>query len=252
MKFSYRLTTVLIALSVMGLTACQTVQAQAPPTQAQVPPTSTTAEVMQRVLTVTGSGEVSIPTTITQVSLGVEVSGDTAQEVQAEVARRAQAVVELLKSRSVQKLQTTGVRLNPRYDYSNDQRNLVGYTGVNLVSFELATEEVGDLLDAAVNAGATRIEQVSFVATDSAIAQAQQRAIRQAVQDAQTQADAALEALDFRAREVIGININNAQPPQPVFRQTADFAMAESAQANTPLEGGEQEVNARVTLQIRY
>jgi uncharacterized protein YggE len=252
MKLSYRLTTVLLALSLMGLTACQTVQAQAPPAQAQVPPTATTSEVMQRVLNVTGSSKVSIPTTITQVSLGVEVSGETAQEVQAEVARRSQAVVDLLKSRQVQKLQTTGIRLNPRYDYNNDQRNLVGYTGVNLVSFEVETEQAGNILDAAVEAGATRIDNVSFVATESAIAQAQQRAIRQAVQDAQQQADAALDALDFRAREVISISINNAQPPQPVFRQAANFAAAESVQDSTPVEGGEQEVNARVTLQIRY
>lgn len=245
MKISRRFKTVLLALSFVSLTACQSVQAQVtPPTQPST--------VIQRVLNVTGSGKVSIPTTITQVNLGVEVSGKTAQEVQAEVARRFQAVVDFLKSRQVRKLQTTGIRLNPRYDYNNNERSLIGYTGVNLVSFEVDTEQAGDILDAAVEAGATRIDSVGFIATESAIAQAQQQAIQQAVQDAQQQADAALNALNLDAEEIIGININDAQPPQPLFRQAASFAADEAVRASTPVEGGEQEVNAGVTLQIRY
>ena len=60
-----------------------------------------------KTLTVTGEGVVSIPTTLTQVSLGVEVQGETAVEVQQELARRSSALVALLRSRNVQKLQIT-------------------------------------------------------------------------------------------------------------------------------------------------
>lgn len=66
---------------------------------------------MLRTLTVTGRGVEAIPATLAQVVLGVEVQAKTAQEAQQEVARRSSAVVALLKSRNVEKLQTTGITL---------------------------------------------------------------------------------------------------------------------------------------------
>lgn len=203
-----------------------------------------------RTLTVTGQGLVSIPTSLTQVQLGVEVEGKTANEVQQEAARRSAAVVALLKSRNVEKLETTGIRLEPLYNYANNQRVLMGYVATNVVSFRLPTDQAGSILDDAVKAGATRIEGVSFIAADSAIKTAQQQALRQATQDAQMQADAVLSTLNLSRREVIGIQINGASapPPMPVFRS---LAKAEDA-ATTPVIGGEQQVSASVTLQISY
>ncbi|MCZ0905245.1 SIMPL domain-containing protein, partial [Microcoleus sp. HI-ES] len=87
-----------------------------------------------RTLTVTGRGVEAIPTTQTQVRLGVEVQGKTAAEVQQEAARRSSAVVELLRSRQVEKLETAGITLNPIYSYENNQQRLTGYTATNTVS----------------------------------------------------------------------------------------------------------------------
>jgi hypothetical protein len=207
---------------------------------------------MMRTITVTGQGTESIATTLTQVQLGVEVQGRTAEEVQQEAARRSSAVVDFLRSRNVARLQTTGINLSPRYDYSNGNQRIVGYTATNTVSFRVPTEQAGSLLDQAVQAGATRIDSVSFIADDAAIATARQQAIREATQDAQTQADAALSALGLSRQEVVSIQINNAYapPPMPVFRQ--NVAMADAESAPTPVVGGEQEIQATVTLQIRY
>ncbi|MBD1940625.1 SIMPL domain-containing protein [Microcoleus sp. FACHB-68] len=205
-----------------------------------------------RTLTVTGRGVESIPTTLTKVQLGVEVQGKTAAEVQEEVARRSSAVVELLKSRNVEKLETTGITLNPVYSYEGNVQRLTGYAGTNTVSFRLDTPSAGSLLDEAVKAGATRIDGISFVAADSAIAVAQKQALREAVEEANQQADAVLSALNFTRREVIGIRINDAAPPQiPIINYAVMAERADKA-ASTPVIGGEQQVEASVTLQIRY
>lgn len=205
-----------------------------------------------RSLSVTGRGEETIPATIALVQLGVEVQGKNATQVQQEVARRSSAVVELLRSRNVEKLQTTGIRLNPNYSYENNVQRLTGYTAVNTVSFRIDTQRVGNLLDEAVNAGATRIDGISFVASEEAIATAKQQALREATQDAQQQADVVLNTLNLSRQEVIGIQINNAfapPPPAPV----AQFRAANmEVQPNTPVIGGEQRIEATVTLQIRY
>jgi len=212
---------------------------------------ATAQDRILRTLSVTGRGIERIPTTLTQVNLGVEIQGRTAAEVQQEVARRTAAVVDFLRDRKVERLQTAGIRLQPNYQYNNNERRLLGYTGTNTVSFRLQTEQVGALLDEAVKAGATRIDGVSFSATEAAISAAQKDALRQAIADAQQQADAVLGALDFTAKEVVGIQVGGANIPQPNIVQFESRGLA-AADQSTPVIGGEQTVSASVTLQIRY
>jgi uncharacterized protein YggE len=193
----------------------------------------------------------AIPTTQTQVALGVEVQGKTAAEVQQEAARRSSAVVALLRSRQVQKLETTGITLSPNYTYENNQQRLIGYIATNTVSFRLNTQSAGTLLDDAVQAGATRIQGVSFVAADSAIEQAQKQALKKATQDAQAQADAVFSALNLKRGEILNIQVNGASAPPPMYRQMA-VARAAVADATTPVVGGEQQIEASVTLHFGY
>ena len=204
-----------------------------------------------RTLSVTGRGVEAIPTTQTQVALGVEVQGKTAAEVQQEAARRSSAVVALLRSRQVQKLETTGITLSPNYTYENNQQRLIGYIATNTVSFRLNTQSAGTLLDDAVQAGATRIQGVSFVAADSAIEQAQKQALKKATQDAQAQADAVFSALNLKRGEILNIQVNGASPPPPMYRQAASARLG-NVDLTTPVVGGEQQIEASVTLQFGY
>lgn len=238
-----RLKALLLVLGLLSLTSCQSLPTKAEP--------SNSASV-SRTLTVSGKGDVSIPTTITSVRLGVEIQGKTAQDVQKQVAVRSQAVVDLLKSRQVQALQTTGISLNPNYIYQNGKQSINSYTGTNIVSFRIDTDKSGIILDDAIKSGATRIDGISFIASDQAIALAQQQAIQKATADANQKADAALKALNLRQKEIISVQINLANPPQPI-NYSSDALSAKVAQtANTAIVSGEQKVEQFVTLQIRY
>ncbi|CAA9295388.1 Protein of unknown function DUF541 [uncultured Coleofasciculus sp.] len=213
-------------------------------------------EKVLRTLSVTGRGVESIQTTRTSVQLGVEVQGKSATGVQEEVASRSSAVVALLRSRNVEKLKTTGIRLNPIYDTENNRQRLTGYSATNTVSFRLPTEQAGTLLDDAVKAGATRIDGVSFTASEEAIASAQKQALRKATQDAQQQADAVLSSLNLTRKDIVGIQVNGATPPPPTFQLRSDPLLSNSGsivlKESLAVEGGEQEVQAGVTLQISY
>ncbi|MDY6782356.1 MAG: SIMPL domain-containing protein [Cyanobacteriota bacterium] len=206
-------------------------------------------ERMSRTLTVTGQGETTIPTTITRVQLGVEVRGETAAEVQQEVRERSAAVVDLLRSRNVAQLQTTGITLRPNYTRRNDEQRLIGYIGINSVSFRVGTERAGSLIDEAIEVGATRIDNVGFIAEDSAIAAASKDALRDASQDAQEQADVVLEALNLSRQEIISIQINGSNTSPPAVLQNA---MLSAESYGTPVMGGDRVVRASVTLEIRY
>jgi uncharacterized protein len=213
-------------------------------------------ETTVRTITVTGQGTVNIPSTQARVSLGVEVRGKTADEVQQEVAKRSNAVVNLLKSRQVDKLQTTGISLQPEYDYGNNpsgnnQPRLIGYIGTNTVSFRLSIDKSGAIVDEAVKTGATRIDSISFLASDEEMSKAQQEAIKKAALDAQSQADSVLAALNLARKEIVGIQINN-NAYSPVYTQNANFSNRDSIAQSSPVIGGEQVISASVTLQISY
>jgi uncharacterized protein YggE len=157
-----------------------------------------------------------------------------------------------LRSKKVDKLQTAGISLNPIYNYQNNQQKLTGYNATNSLSFRLPVAQAGAVIDAAVQAGATRIDSVSSIASEEAIAKAQAQSLQLATKDAQRQAQAVLSALGFQPKEVVGIQINDAARPSPVMMESAAFARADRKMATTEVVGGEQEVQANVTLQISY
>ncbi|MGF1492839.1 MAG: SIMPL domain-containing protein [Microcoleaceae cyanobacterium] len=209
-------------------------------------------EQQSRIITATGQGVVSLPTTLTQVSLGVEIQSATAEQAQQESARRSAAVVELLRSRNVEDLATTGIQLRPIYTSRNGERQLTGYRATNLVSFQISTESAGSLIDDAIQAGATRVDRISFIADDASLSAAQQQALQLATQNAQQQAEVVLSALNLTQREIINIQVNQVGTPAPVDFDTARLAAEASPAPPTPVIGQEQQVRASVTLQIRY
>jgi uncharacterized protein len=218
-----------------------------------ISPSIAQAQKPARTLTASGRGVVTIPTTLSQIRLAIEVSAKTPTQAQQEAARRSIGVINYLKTQQLEKLQTTGINLSPSYTYPpNGNPQLTGYTASNSISFRVTTDRAGAILDAAVKNGATRIDGVSFVASEQAIATAQLQALKQATQDAQRQADTVLETLNFKRKEVIGVQINSASTPAPVpFAQDAMQSRSVAAPA-TPIIGGEQQVEAAVTLDIRY
>ncbi len=217
-------------------------------------PGNTQERKPSRTLTASGRGIVTIPTTLSQIRLAIESSGKTPNNAQQEAAQRSTRVINYLKTQQVDKLQTTGINLNPTYTYPNGGKpQIVGYTATNSISFRVTTERAGAILDAAVKNGATRIDGVSFVASEQAIYTAQLQALKQATQDAQRQADAVLETLNLKRKEVIGIQINSSSSPTPipVAAQMMSAKVADMA-STTPVVGGEQQVEAAVTLDIGY
>jgi uncharacterized protein len=207
-----------------------------------IAPGNTQVQKPARTLTANGRGIITIPTTLSQIRLAIESAGKTPNQAQQEAARRSTQVMNYLKTQQVDKLQTTGINLNPTYTYRNGG-----------ISFQVTTDRAGKIIDTAVKNGATRIDGVSFVASERAISLAQIQALKQATQDAQRQADAVLETLNLKRKEVIGIQINSASSPTPI-PVAAEMVRAKLADVapTTPVIGGEQLVEASVTLDIGY
>ncbi|MCC5649446.1 SIMPL domain-containing protein [Nostoc sp. XA013] len=217
------------------------------------PVTSSTNPNTAQVLEVTGQGEVTVPTTLTEVQLGIEVQGETASEVQEQVAQRSTAVVDVLQNLGAQELQTTSIQLNPVFSFENDTQTLTGFRGINTLQFELPTEQAGAAIDTAIQAGANVIQNISFTASDEALQQARLQVLSEAVKDAQAQAGAVFNTLQLTPGEIIDIDINSANNPSPsplLFNLAEDRALA--ASATTPIIGSPETIEASVSLDISY
>ena len=102
-----------------------------------------------RTLTASGRGIITIPTTISQIRLAIEVQGKTPNTTQQQAAKRSERVMAYLKTQQVDKLQTTGINLNPTYTYPpNSTPQITGYTATNSISFQVSTDRAGGILRA--------------------------------------------------------------------------------------------------------
>ncbi|MEM9511082.1 MAG: SIMPL domain-containing protein [Cyanobacteria bacterium P01_E01_bin.48] len=230
-------------LQMLGLVLAMGTCLAVPPLHAQEIGT-----MSERVLTVTGQGLVMVETAIATVRLGVEVSGASAEQVQAEVAQRSNSLVEELRRQRVERLQTTGISLFPDYNSSSGNRPR-GVRGQNIVQFEVPVERAGEILDGAIAAGAGQIQSVTFRPTDEVLEAGRKAALELAVADARSQADIVLGTLDFQVKSIRNIQVGNNSAPPPIALEAATLARSSSP---TPVIGGEQTVNARVTLAIEY
>ncbi|WP_434683473.1 SIMPL domain-containing protein [Pseudanabaena minima] len=236
---------------VLSLAFCiPSVAAIAPSAKAQETSTKYSEVKNERVITVTGRGERSVKTTKARIQLGVNVEGKTAIAVQEEVARQANSIVSRLQQLNVEKLQTTSIQLSPKYTYENNRQRQDGFTGQTSVSFLVNLDQAGAVLDAAVNSGANQVEQISFIASDVELNAAKQLALQDAIKDAQTQSNTVLSALGFTPKNIKTINISDSAIAYPVAQPRASFA--KDAASSIPILGGEQKVEASVTLQITY
>jgi hypothetical protein len=157
------------------------------------------SQVAERsVIIVSGHAETMIPANRATVRIAVDARGETAALAGAENARIQEAVLVALGSAGVASTQiatagyTVAENLRPVGPDRTPQRD--GYVARNAVHVELtALDRIGTVIDAALAAGANRIDGVLFTATqtDSARRVALTAAIANARRDAEAMARAA-------------------------------------------------------------
>jgi uncharacterized protein YggE len=153
-----------------------------------------------KVLTVVGTGRAVLPPDTADVVLGVSVRGEGAGEVAQRASAAMAAVVTALTEAGIAEsdLQTTQLGLSAVYDYETEPPPIVGWEASNMIRVTVSDiEAVGDIVDTAMQAGANRIDGITFRVEDETAAKAAARA--SAVADANLKADelAAAAGLDL-------------------------------------------------------
>jgi len=207
----------------------------------------------ERLIRVTGTGKVSVVPDMAVVNLAVEATGRTAGEAQDRASRAMDAVLRAVKGLGVAEkdVQTSRIGLYPLYEESKPEREpgpprVVGFraeNGVRVVVRDLA--RVGAVVDAAVSAGANRVEGVLFQLSDPG--PWWDRALELAVVDARRQAELAARAAGVEVRGVRSITVLGGSPA-PVVRSAQVYAAAGSV----PVEPGVLELTASVEVVFEF
>jgi uncharacterized protein YggE len=212
-------------------------------------------EAPPRTLTVMGQGEVKASPDLATLELAVETTAENAAKATADNARRTTAVIETLKKKIGEKdrVTTSGYSLQPQdanhRPGSDAPPEITGYVASNRVRVESrALDRVGDLIDAAIGAGANRTDALYFTLENRA--PVLREALGKAGAEARAQAESIATALGVKLGEVMTASTTGITPPQPIYKERMMLAMAADA-AQTPVEPGEVEVDATLTVTYR-
>ena len=190
---------------------------------------------------------------IATVNTGVQTRAQTAKEAMTlNATQMDKLIAALLKSGIERKdIQTSGINLNPQYDYSNrtDQQNgpkFLGYEASNQLTVKIRKiDKAGELVDTMVGAGATNINGPSFGIDkpDALLDQARANALK----TAQARANLYAQATGYRSARLVGISEGGGfSPPMPMVSMRAMSADA----AQTKIEPGQ--ISTSISLSVQY
>lgn len=212
-------------------------------------------------LTVSADGQAHRAPDVAVFTAGVTTQGKTASQALAANSQAMTAAIAALKQAGVQSrdIQTSNLSVSPVYEEqtaqpAQNQTNsrprrtlgplIIGYQVSNQVNArQRKLAEYGATIDALVNAGANQINGPSFTVDEPAAALDEARL--EAMKAARARADLYARAAGMRVLRIVSIAEGGSNYPQPMV-----FARAKAMEASAPVEAGEVELAAHVTVQF--
>jgi len=227
-----RTRTLPILLAVVGLTGCSVLNPA------------------ERSITVPGRGEVSVAPDVVSVNLGVQTRNANVATAVAENNRVATAIIQAARNLGVadSDMQTGyfSVYPQPEYDEFGILTDEVTYWVDNTLTVRLRRVDLlSQLLQDAVEAGATNIYGVSFSISDTAAAEVEARA--EALADADHRAERIAADAGLTLGEVVSISTGVTQPPPQFYFGPAAFGVGGGGEG-PPISSGTNTVAVDVTV----
>jgi len=208
------------------------------------------------VLTVTGVGTLEAPADEVTITLSVVTEGDedeSVRDVTNENSRKVRRVIEALADAGADKDDIETSRFNVQPTYNRPPRGtaprIVGYRVENAITITTKNlDRAPGFIQGALQAGANRVASVNYGLADERAKRAE--VIKEAAQNARADAEALAAASGVRLKRVLRIDLDQPQfnRPQPMFRAEMARAVAEDASTPPPLEAGDIQVSATVTM----
>lgn len=201
-----------------------------------------------RTLNVSGVGIVYLTPDIVYINIGVNTQRENASEAVDVNKTQTNAVIQAIKDFGVdaKDIRTTNFSIwsNPQYDPAGQISGTM-YVVDNTVNVTVRDlEKLGDLLDAAVSAGANSIYSIQFDVEDKTAANKDARA--KAVEDAKTEAQELADAAGVSLVEIKDINyFESSATPYFEGKGGGGGAAVESA---VPIQPGQLAISVTVNM----
>lgn len=206
------------------------------------------------IISVYGEAVITAQPDSARVVLAVETTHDLAKTAAEENARLTDAVLKALAASGIdeKQLKTSGYRLNSynqQVDPQNREKYITKYRAYNELTVNLHNlDEIGNVIDTAVKAGANRVISVLFELKEA-------EALKlQALQNAATQAKAKAVAIarstgvTIKGIKVIHEEMSGYTPYRAAVEESAQMMDA----GPTPILPGDVEVTARVNAEYYF
>ena len=187
-----------------------------------------------------------------RLDIGVVTQGQTAEAAAAQNAKQTTEVIAVLKKELGTRadIQTSNYSIHPNYRHSRDGNvppTISGYTATNTVHIRLSDISiVGKMIDAATRVGANNVHGVQFSVKDEQASRGE--ALRQAARNARANAEALAAGLGMKLGRVVSLTDGEPVRVIPFRAEMMQAQMADAARAPTPVEPGNVQVRAVVTI----
>lgn len=206
-------------------------------------------EKMERTVSVSATGRVTVDADIAQISAGVVTEADSAKDA---MDRNSAAMIKLIDGLktvgiAARDIQTTTLNVEPRYTQPKDGRapTINGYRVVNQVRLTVRdVKRLGEVLDQAIGLGANQINHVAFDIAEPEMLKDEAR--KQAMGNARRRGELYAKAAGGQLGDVLRISESVAEAyPMPGMRA--------AMKASVPVEPGTRslEVEVHVTYALR-
>jgi len=200
----------------------------------------------QRVMTVTGAGQVTLTPDIAYVYIGVRTENENVGQAVSDNNRKAQAVMDALERAGVatKDIRTTNFNLWPsdQYDEKGGKTGTI-YVVENTVYVTVRDlTKLGELLETAIQSGANNINGVQFDVAERTEAIAKARIA--AVEDARKQAEEIASAAGVQLGAVQTISYYDAAPMAYDYGKGGGVRV----EAAVPVSPGQMQITTTVTI----
>jgi uncharacterized protein YggE len=210
----------------------------------------------QRTLNVSGMGTVTLTPDIAYINIGVHTELDTASDAVQSNNANTQQVVDALKNAGIdaKDIRTMNFNIYPnqQYDPQTNQKLATTYVVDNTVYVTVRKlADLGDVLDAAVKAGANNVNSIQFDVADKSPAIKQAR--DQAVKDAKMQAQDLAASAGVTLGNLQTVNFNDNVPTPLMESLGKGGGGPAAADLAVPINPGTMTltVNVSMTYEIR-
>lgn len=205
-------------------------------------------------ISVVGRGEIKISPDRATIQISVQTRAVTAAAAGSENAIKQQSVLSALKALGLtdDQLSTVNYNVYPEQRYEQGKEPvIVAYNVTNTILVDVRKLiQVGPVIDAALAHGANMITSLQFYASNTEAAR--RSAIASAIDKARADAEAAARAAHGALGSLLEVSIGSYSPPPPRPMLMARAVAGGPAQADTPINPGDETLSVEVSTRWRF